>query len=87
MHRACFHTLPNEATLPRYGTSCRLDKASPFARYLVTNQAAGVPTPDAAAIPALASIFETEVTLLGRVIARSARVCIAFRSTTLSCLT
>ena len=37
-------------------------------------------------IPALASISETEVTLLGRVIARSARVCIAFRPTTLSCL-
>ena len=65
----------------------RLDTASPFARYLVTNQAAGVPTPDAAVIPALASIFETEVTLLGRVTAQSARVCIAFRLTTLSCLT
>ena len=87
IHRACFRTLPTEATLPRYGTSCRLDRASPIARYLMTNQAAGVPTPDAAVIPALASIFETEVTLLGRVTAQSARVCIAFRPTTLSCLT
>ncbi len=35
-------------------------------------------------VPALASTFDFEFTLLGRITVRSAQVCIAFRQTTLS---
>lgn len=50
----------------------------------MTDPAAGVPTPDAAVVPALASTFNSEFTSLGRVIARPAWVCTAFRTATLS---
>ena len=43
-----------------------------------------MPPPVAAVAPALASVFDFEFTLLGRVTARSARVCAAFRQAILS---
>jgi hypothetical protein len=49
-----------------------------------TRPGTGVPTPEAAVVPALASVSDSEVTLLGRVTARSAWVCAAFRQAILS---
>ncbi len=47
-------------------------------------QGAGMPLPVATELPALASIFDSEVTWLGRITARSAWVCPAFRHGILS---
>jgi len=49
-----------------------------------TRRGTGLPNPEAAVVPALASVFNPEVTSLGRVSARSARVCAAFRQAILS---
>ena len=49
-----------------------------------TRPGTGLPQPAAAVVPALASVFDSKVTWLGRVTARSARVCAASRQAILS---
>ena len=51
---------------------------------LLTRQGTGLPTPEATVLPALASVSDSKVTSLGRVTARSAWVCAAFRLAILS---
>ena len=77
------HTLPREF-YSGHSPPQRHTRFNELNRCLMTNQTAGVPTPDAAVVPALASTFDFEFTLLGRVTARSAQVLAAFRQTTLS---
>lgn len=70
--------LPTEATLPHNGTHrLKTDIWRP-------TRPPECLTPDAAVAPALASTFDFEFTLLGRVTVRSAQVCAPFRQATLS---
>ena len=79
-HRRRFRTGPTQATLPHYGVSQRLAATSTWP----TKPGTGLPHPEAAVVPALASVFNPEVTLLGRVTARSVWVRAVFRQAALS---
>lgn len=50
----------------------------------MTSRGAGLPDPEAAVVPALASAFDSEVTSLEQVTARSTWVCASFRTAILS---
>ena len=50
----------------------------------LTKPCTGLPNPEAAVLPALVSVFDSEVTLLAPMMTRSAWVCAAFRSAILS---
>ncbi len=79
-HRRRFRTGSTQATLPHYGISQRLAATSTWP----TKPGTGLPHPEAAVVPALASVFNPEVTLLGRVTARSVWVRAVFRQAALS---
>jgi len=79
-HRWYFRTSSNQATLPHYGISHKMCATSTSS----TKRGAGLPNPEAAAVPALVSVFECEVTSLGCVITRFLWVCAAFRQAILS---
>lgn len=93
-HRWCSHTSSTQATLPHYSISLdnRLWIRAMKTRILVvsatftsmTSRGAGLPDPEAAVVPALASAFDSEVTSLEQVTARSTWVCASFRTAILS---
>ena len=59
-------------------------KQSAFTSTWPTKPGTGLPNPEAAVAPALASVFDPEVTSLRRFTARSVRVCAVFRQAILS---
>jgi hypothetical protein len=76
-----------QATLPHYGVSQLLSQDSRLKScyfHLVDSTRHRIASPEAAVVPALASVFDSEVTLLGRVTAHSARVCTVSRQAILS---
>jgi hypothetical protein len=79
-YRRRFRAGSTQATLPHYGFSQQIAATSTWP----TKPGTGLPIPEAAVVPALASVFNSEVTLLGPVMARSARVRAVFRQAALS---
>jgi len=86
-----FHTLRTRATASchwlaanRPRPSLRLTKHSALTSTSSTKRGTGLPNPEAAVAPALASVFDPEVTSLRRFTARSARVCAVSRQAILS---
>ncbi len=65
---ARFPPSSTQATLPHNGFSRQLPAATSTR---LTKPGTGLPTPEAAVVPALASVFDSKVTLLGRLTARS----------------